>query len=497
MKKITLFLTILLATGLTSQAQNKWIQKADFPYVRAGAVGFSIGTKGYIGTGSDGIARKDFWEYDPINDVWTQEADFAGSARAGAAGFSIGNKGYIGTGSDPFFTDDFWEYDPANNVWKKRADFGGAARDGATGFSIGNKGYIGTGRGNGSILKDFWEYDPSNNSWIQKTDFGGHAISGAVSFSIEDKGYVGTGVFQSYFGDTLHRDFWEYDPAADIWLQKADFGGAPRSSAAGFSIVGKGYLGTGFTSDGDVKDFWEYNPATDIWTQKTDFKGGERSGAVGFSIGDQGYLGTGFSHIPGSWENDFWLYTPGNALCEVPANLSVTTITASSVKLTWNGVPGAEGYKVRYKLAGTSEWTNVNAPANSKTIGSLLPGTKYTWQVRTICQTSPNVLSDWSHKQTFTTGGLKSGVPQEEAALDIYPNPLASSAVISFFMQEDSRVQIELYDVAGKKLQTLLDENASAGNHVIDLNRDRLTAGVYILKLSMNEKETIKKLIIQ
>ena len=31
--------------------------------------------------------------------TWTQKTDFAGTARTGAAGFSIGNKGYIGTGN--------------------------------------------------------------------------------------------------------------------------------------------------------------------------------------------------------------------------------------------------------------------------------------------------------------------------------------------------------------------------------------------------------------
>ena len=42
---------------------------------------------------------KDFWEWDQATDVWTRKADFGGIARRDAVGFSIGNKGYIGTGS--------------------------------------------------------------------------------------------------------------------------------------------------------------------------------------------------------------------------------------------------------------------------------------------------------------------------------------------------------------------------------------------------------------
>ena len=72
--------------------------------------------------------------------TWTQKANFPGTLRTDAVGFSIGTKGYLGTGGvaagGPFFND-FWEYDPSNNTWTAKANFGGSARFRATGFSIG------------------------------------------------------------------------------------------------------------------------------------------------------------------------------------------------------------------------------------------------------------------------------------------------------------------------------------------------------------------------
>ena len=48
-----------------SFSQGAWIQKANFPaFARAGAIGFSIGTKGYLGTGWDVPSTtyyQDFW----------------------------------------------------------------------------------------------------------------------------------------------------------------------------------------------------------------------------------------------------------------------------------------------------------------------------------------------------------------------------------------------------------------------------------------------------
>ena len=80
MKKIKFLFAILFAVCLNSNyAQNTWKKKADFGGLgRWAAVGFSIGSKGYIGTGVNGTSTflSDFWEYDPATNAWTQKADY-------------------------------------------------------------------------------------------------------------------------------------------------------------------------------------------------------------------------------------------------------------------------------------------------------------------------------------------------------------------------------------------------------------------------------------
>ena len=149
-------------------ATNVWTQKATIPTTpaRVSAVAFSIGTKGYIGLGikdegSTDSYYKDLWEWDQATNVWTKKADFPGTIGCGAVGFSIGSKGYIGTGNinSTTYSKEFWEWDQVTNVWTKKADFGGNARDYAVGFSIGNKGYIGTGFDGSQtsyLYNDFW-----------------------------------------------------------------------------------------------------------------------------------------------------------------------------------------------------------------------------------------------------------------------------------------------------------------------------------------------------
>jgi hypothetical protein len=301
------FFGIILIYAYEANAQGAWTKKADFAEIRYFAIGFSIGTKGYIGTGGFGVSyKKDFWAWDQATNTWTQKADFGGTARYGAVGFSIGAKGYIGTGYDGAYKQDFWEWDQANNLWVQKNNFGGIARRKAVGFSISTKGYIGTGFDGASPHNDFWEWDSSTDAWTQKADFGGISRENAVGFSIGNKGYIGGGNDSSYL---LYNDFWEWDQTTNIWTQKANFGTTGKRNAIGFSIGTQGYIGTGFNTNSATKDFWAWDQSTNTWSKQTDLGGGARAEAVSFSIGNKGYIGTGDNGVSIHYQ-DFWEWTP-------------------------------------------------------------------------------------------------------------------------------------------------------------------------------------------
>ena len=357
-------IAIFILAIANASAQGSWSQKANFAgTARREAVGFSIGSKGYIGTGTPdgGITKtKDFWEWNQAVNVWTQKADFAGTARTEAVGFSIGNKGYVGTGNAGANTNDFWEYDPGSNAWGKKADFPGAARSQAVGFNIGNKGYLGTGNV-GANTTDFWEYDPATNVWSQKADFGGGARREAIGFSIGSKGYIGTGD-----AGVGKNDFWEYDPSINSWTQKANFAGGVRISAVGFSINTKGYIGTGY--DGALRnDFWEYDASTNIWNQKVNFSGTARNQAVGLSVGTKGYIGTGND---GAVKQDFWEFNPAGTTTTLNVAVSgnATICSGSSANLAATVTGGVVPYTYQWTPAGNLSCSTCNNPTAAPTI---------------------------------------------------------------------------------------------------------------------------------
>jgi len=185
---------------------NIWTRVADTPFGTYSAetlTAFSIGDCGYAhGSFND----NNFYEYNSGLDTWTKKSNFPGLGKMDQVGFTIGDKGYIGTGfGSNRNTTEFWEYDPKLDKWTQMADFPGMARNGAIGFSIGDLGFIGLGNADGVIVDDIWLYDKSSNIWME-IDNCGFASWNAFSMTIGTRGYFGTGIAES------NKAVWEYSP---------------------------------------------------------------------------------------------------------------------------------------------------------------------------------------------------------------------------------------------------------------------------------------------
>ncbi|HTA26466.1 MAG TPA: T9SS type A sorting domain-containing protein [Bacteroidia bacterium] len=236
-------------------SSNSWTRKADFPgKARICPATFVIGKYAYVVSGSQNNHGNDMvsecWQYNSVTNIWTRKHDFPGISRYSAVGFAIGSKGFIGTGYDTLYDNvmkDFWEYDTTSDAWTKKNDFGGIARYSASGFAVGGKGYICFGvdsDGNTySTAKDIWEYSIITDSWMQKSNNPIDSLAGTNGFVIGSDIYVGVG--ETYFPVIGFADFWKYTPTSDAWIKQANFIGGKRAVCSAFSIGDTGYLGLG------------------------------------------------------------------------------------------------------------------------------------------------------------------------------------------------------------------------------------------------------------
>lgn len=77
-----------------------------------------------------------------------------------------------------------------------------------------------------------------------------------------------------------------------------------------------------------------------------------------------------------------------------------------------------------------------------------------------------------------------------------HPNPFNNQSGISFFVDRPCEVSLNLYDLNGRQVKTLIKGNLAAGKYIRLLNADGLSSGVYILKLKAGDASSVKKIVL-
>ena len=70
-----------------------------------------------------------------------------------------------------------------------------------------------------------------------------------------------------------------------------------------------------------------------------------------------------------------------------------------------------------------------------------------------------------------------------------YPNPFNPITTITWVLPDENDVTLTIYNVLGQKIKTLTEERLTAGKHRHTFNASRLTSGVYIYELRVNDKQ--------
>lgn len=218
--------------------------------------------------GNDSIATKyftDFYAYSPSANEWKRIADFPGGPRAGAVGFTLNSKGYValgagsdstkGTGATYLTYNDMYAYDPSTGTWTRAADFPGGYRSYPTAFVYDNEAYL-LG-GTGITPNGFYKYSPDGNTWTEIQDLINYSAApggmyaniiprtGSVSFVIDSTAFITGGASPVPASGVLLNYTWAYHFKSKVWERRPAFAYRPFVGGVAFTINGKGYVGTG------------------------------------------------------------------------------------------------------------------------------------------------------------------------------------------------------------------------------------------------------------
>ncbi len=77
-----------------------------------------------------------------------------------------------------------------------------------------------------------------------------------------------------------------------------------------------------------------------------------------------------------------------------------------------------------------------------------------------------------------------------------YPNPFNARTVIAFQLKEASPVKLEVFDITGARVETLVDRELSAGSHQFIWNASKVASGVYYYKLTSGDVSETKQMVL-
>ncbi len=87
-------------------------------------------------------------------------------------------------------------------------------------------------------------------------------------------------------------------------------------------------------------------------------------------------------------------------------------------------------------------------------------------------------------------------LPTDYAVLGAYPNPFNPTTTLSYALPEAGKVQLQVFDVNGRLVQTLVDGQREAGVHEVTFDASNLASGVYIYRLQAGDFNASGKLVL-
>ena len=186
----------------------------------------------------------------------------------------------------------------------------------------------------------------------------------------------------------------------------------------------------------------------------------------------------------------------------VPVELSAFTAIAKEGVVTLNWSTATEtnnsGFQIERKAVSENEWSVAGFVKGHSTTSSI---SSYTFvdNVAKFGAASYNyrlkqVDFDGTAKYYNLAHSVEISAPKTFSLDQNFPNPFNPTTSISFSIPSDSKVTLEVYDVLGKAVKTLVNENRAAGTYTVSFDASALSSGVYFYRLTAGENTMLKKM---
>ncbi len=107
------------------------------------------------------------------------------------------------------------------------------------------------------------------------------------------------------------------------------------------------------------------------------------------------------------------------------------------------------------------------------------------------------VYAEFSFTGTVNVADDKNKIIPESVTLEQnYPNPFNPATIIVYSLPQTAFVTLKVYNVLGREVATLVDENKSAGSYEVKFDASELPSGFYFYQLRAGEYIQTKKMVL-
>jgi hypothetical protein len=110
---------------------------------------------------------------------------------------------------------------------------------------------------------------------------------------------------------------------------------------------------------------------------------------------------------------------------------------------------------------------------------------------------------DYIYTTTFTSNLITTGIIDDpfsglpsHPGMSNYPNPFNAVTVISYSLPASGHVNLEIFNLRGQLVETLVNDIQSAGEYNITWNANNMPSGLYFYRLSVNDLSVSNKMIL-
>jgi len=175
-------------------------------------------------------------------------------------------------------------------------------------------------------------------------------------------------------------------------------------------------------------------------------------------------------------------------------------VSGNNVTLHWKTATETNNYGfeiIRFDNNGKNEWEAIGFVAGH---GTTTEQQQYSFVDEAI---EPGIyqyrLKQIDYNGTYEYSKIievEIAAPTKFSLEQNYPNPFNPSTTIKYSIKKNDLVTLKVYDILGKEVAALINENQEAGNYSVKFNASNLPSGIYFYRLKSGSFSSTKKLIL-